>query len=227
MRKNTIKLLKFLKGDKSSPWDTRPEYFIATSYFNMGKLDSAFVYNKKVYDIKPNMFENISMMCGICERTGRIPEAISILDIYLKTNKTNSRAWMVETQFLNNSGDIKKANAYIDSAYRYLPADTAIIKQRNILKSSMLILPYTDLYNRALSSFQAKRYDESIQLLSEFINKEPNLPQMYECRAFSYYFTKQYQASINDIDKMFSFGIRSASLLNLKGVNLQILGKKR
>jgi O-antigen ligase len=219
------KTIEILKRDKSSPWDTRPEYFIATSYFNMGKLDSAFVYNKKVYDIKPNMFENISMMCGICERTGRIPEAISILDIYLKTNKTNSRAWMVETQFLNNSGDIKKANAYIDSAYRYLPADTAIIKQRNILKSSMLILPYTDLYNRALSSFQAKRYDESIQLLSEFISKEPNLPQMYECRAFSYYFTKQYQASINDIDKMFSFGIRSASLLNLKGVNLQILGK--
>ena len=46
------KAIALLKKDHSSPYDTRPEYFIAMSYFNQGKLDSAYVYNQKVYAIK-------------------------------------------------------------------------------------------------------------------------------------------------------------------------------
>lgn len=219
------KAIEILKKDKSSPWDTRPEYFIAMSYFNLGKLDSAYVYNQKVYAIKPNMFENVSMMCAILERTGRVKETMPLLEEYLKYNKTNSKAWTLETQFLNNTGDFKKAVAYIDSAYHYLPTDTTIIKQRDVLRARMLIAPYTELYNRALASYQSQKYDEAVQLFTEFISKEPNLPQVYEYRAFSYFFTKQYQASINDLDKMFSFGVKRPNLLNLKGVNLQSLGK--
>ena len=82
------------------------------------------------------------------------------------------------------------------------------------------------MYNRAIVSYQAQKYEEAVQLFSEFIRQEPNLPQVYEYRAFSYYFTKQYQASINDIDKLFSFGTKHLNLLNLKGVNFQNLGKK-
>lgn len=220
------KAIALLKKDHSSPYDTRPEYFIAMSYFNQGKLDSAYLYNQKVYAIKPNMFENLSMICGIFERTGRTKEAIPILEKYLVNTKDNSKAWMLNTQFLNNTGDLKKAYACIDSAYHYLPSDTTIAKQRDILRARVLILPYVDLYNRALTSYQSQKYDESAQLFTEFISKEPNLPQVYEYRAFSYFFTKQYQASNKDIDKLFSFGIKRANLLNLKGVNLQSLGKK-
>ena len=220
------KAIALLKKDHSSPYDTRPEYFIAMSYFNQGKLDSAYLYNQKVYAIKPNMFENLSMICGIFERTGRTKEAIPILEKYLVNTKDNSKAWMLNTQFLNNTGDLKKAYACIDSAYHYLPSDTTIAKQRDILRARVLILPYVDLYNRALTSYQSQKYDESARLFTEFISKEPNLPQVYEYRAFSYFFTKQYQASNNDIDKLFSFGIKRANLLNLKGVNLQSLGKK-
>ena len=220
------KAIALLKKDHSSPYDTRPEYFIAMSYFNQGKLDSAYLYNQKVYAIKPNMFENLSMICGIFERIGKTKEAIPILEKYLVNTKNNSKAWMLNTQFLNNTGDLKKAYACIDSAYRYLPSDTTIIKQRDALKARILIIPYIDLYNRALKSYQSQKYDESAQLFSEFISKEPNLPQVYEYRAFSYFFTKQYQASNNDIDKLFSFGIKRANLLNLKGVNLQSMGNK-
>jgi tetratricopeptide (TPR) repeat protein len=90
----------------------------------------------------------------------------------------------------------------------------------------MLIAPYADLFNRALSAYQTQKYDQAALLLSEFISKEQNLPEVYEYRAFSYYFTRQFQASINDIDKLFSFGLKRANLLNLRGVNLQSLGKK-
>lgn len=219
------KAIEILKIDKSSPYDTRPEYFIAMSYFNQGKLDSAYRYNQKVYEIKPNMFENLSMMCAIFERTGRTKEAIPLLEGYLAKTKDNSKAWMLTTQFLNNAGDLKKAYACIDSAYKYLPSDTTIVKRREFQRSRALIAPYADLFGRALSSYQAQKYNEAVQLLSEFISKEPNLPEVYEYRAFSYFFTKQYQESINDIDRLFSFGIRRGNLLNLRGVNLQTLGK--
>lgn len=220
------KAIEVLKKDHSSPYDTRPEYFIAMAYFNQGKNDSAMIYNQKVFQYKPLMFENLSMMCAILERTGKSKDAIPILDNYLSKVKDNSKAWMMNTQFLNNLGELKKAAACIDSAYKYLPSDTTIVKRHEFQRSRLLIAPYADLFNRALGAYQTQKYDQAAQLLSEFINKEPNLPEVYEYRAFSYYFTRQFQASINDIDKLFSFGIKRGNLLNLRGVNLQSLGKK-
>jgi len=220
------KAIEVLKKDHSSPYDTRPEYFIAMAYFNQGKNDSAMVYNQKVFQYKPRMFENVSMMCAILERTGKNKEAIALLDDFLTKVKDNSKAWVMNTQFLNNIGELKRAAACIDSAYKYFPSDTTIVKRRDFQRSRMLIAPYADLFNRALGAYQTQKYDVAVPLLSEFISKEPNLPEVYEYRAFSYYFTKQYQASINDIDKLFSFGLKRGNLMNLRGVNLQSLGKK-
>lgn len=219
------KAIAILKKDKASPYDTRPEYFIAMAYFNQGKYDSAMIYNQKVMEYKPYMFENISMMCAILERTGKAKEAVQLLDNFLAKNKDNSKAWVMNTQFLNNLGEFKRAYSCIDSAYKYLPSDTTIVRRREFQRSRALIQPYADLYNRALASYTAQKYDEAAQLLTEFINKEPNLPEVYEYRAFSYYFTRRFQESIKDIDKMFSFGIKRGNLLNLRGVNLQSLGK--
>jgi len=218
--------ISILKKDHSSPYDTRPEYFIAMAYFNQGKNDSAMIYNQKVFQYKPLMFENLSMMCAILERTGKSNEAVPLLDDYLTKVKDNSKAWVMNTQFLNNIGDLKKAAACIDSAYKYLPSDTTVVQRREFQRSRMLIAPYTDLFNRALGAYQTQKYDDAAKLLTEFIAKEPNLPEVYEYRAFSYYFTRQYQASINDIDKMFSFGVKRGNLLNLRGVNLQSLGRR-
>lgn len=220
------KAIALLKKDHASPYDTRPEYFIAMSYFNQEKYDSALIYNKKVQEIKPYMFENISMMCAILERTGKSNEAVPILENFLAKYKDNSKAWMMNTQFLNNLGEFKKAYNCIDSAYKYLPTDTTIVKRREFQRVRALIQPHADLYNRAITSYTSKKYDEAIPLFTEFINKEPNLPEVYEYRAFCYYFTRRFQESVQDIDKMFSFGIKRGNLLNLKGVNLQSLGKK-
>ncbi len=218
--------IKLLKEDKASPYDTRPEYFIAMAYFNQGKYDSALIYNQKVYELKPYMFENLSMMSAIYERQGKVKEVIPYLEAYLDKFKDNSKAWMLTTQFLNNTGELNKAYACIDSAYNYFPSDTTIVKRREFQRSRALIAPHADLFNRAMVSYQSQKYDESAKLFTEFIGKEPNLPEVYEYRAFSYYFTQQYQASINDIEKMFTFGIRRGNLLNLRGVNLQNLGKQ-
>lgn len=220
------KAISILKADKSSPYDTRPEYFIAMAYFNQGKNDSAFYYNQKVFEYKPLMFENISMMCAILERTGKSKEAIPLLEQYLNKVKDNSKAWIMATSFLNNAGELKKAYACIDSAYTYLPTDTTIVKRLEFQRSRVLIAPYADLFGRALSAYQTQKYQEAAVLLTEFINKEPKLPEVYEYRAFSYYFTGQYEASIKDIDKMFEFGIKRGNLLNLRGVNLQNLGRR-
>jgi O-antigen ligase/tetratricopeptide (TPR) repeat protein len=219
------KAIKILKADKSSPYDTRPEYFIAMAYFNQGKYDSSLIYNQKVHEIKPYMFENLSLMSANLERMGKVKDAIPYLEAFLDKFKDNSKAWMLTTQFLNNTGELKKAYACIDSAYKYFPKDTTIVKRHEFQRSRALIAPYADLYNRALVSYQSQKYDEAVRLLTEFINKEPNLPEVYEYRAFSNYFTRQFQASITDIDKMFSFGIKRANLLNLRGVNLHGLGK--
>jgi len=220
------KAIALLKKDHSSPYDTRPEYFIAMSYFNQSKYDSAMLYNQKVFQYKPLMFENLSMMCSILESTGKSNEAVPLLNNYLAKVKDNSKAWVMNTQFLNNIGELKKAYACIDSAYKYLPSDSTIIKRLGFQRSRVLSAPYADLFYRALGAYQTQKYADAAKLLTEFIDKEPNLPEVYEYRAFSYYFIQQYQASINDIDKMFSFGVKRGNLLNLLGVNLHNLGRK-
>jgi putative inorganic carbon (hco3(-)) transporter len=223
--KKYAKAIAILKKDHSSPYDTRPEYFIAMSYFNEEKYDSAMIYNRKVMEIKPNMFENVSMICASLERTGKSKDAVTLLDTYLKRNKDNSQAWKMNTQFLNNLGEYKRAYSCIDSAFKYLPNDTSIVKRREFQRSRALIQPYVDLYNKALANYNSKNYEESARLFTEFINKEPNLPEVYEFRAFSYYFTRRFQESLNDIEKVFSMGVKHGNMLNLKGVDLQSLGK--
>jgi tetratricopeptide (TPR) repeat protein len=192
----------------------------------MGKPDSALFWNKQVMQLKPYLLENITMMCNIYGQTGKIQETIPLLEKYISHDKYNSKAWLLITQYLDKSGDLKKAYAYSDSAYKYLPSDASILQNRDYLNTKLLVYPYNDSYDKAVASYKGKEYETAIQLFSELINKGVKLPRLFEYRAFCYYFTQQYPASIQDVDYLFSLGTRQPNLLNLQGINLQNLGKQ-
>ncbi len=218
--------IALLEKENANPYDSRREYFLASAYLSTGKTDSALSWNKRVLQLKPYLFENISMMCNIYEQTGKIQETIPLLEKYISHDKYNSKAWLLITQYLDKSGDLKKACAYNDSAFSYLPTDASILQNRDYLNTKLLVAPYNDSYDKAVASYKGKEYEIAIQLFSELIDKGVKLPRLFEYRAFCYYFTQQYQASLQDIDHLFSTGTRQPNLLNLRGINLQNLGKQ-
>jgi len=224
--KKYTQAIALLKKENPSPYDSRREYFMASAWLAMGKPDSAIIYNKLALQLKPYLLENIAMKGAICERTGKIQEIIPLLEKYLDRDKSNSKAWILICQYLEKSGDLKKAYAYSDSAFRYLPWEVSIIQNREYLNTRLLVYPYNDNYDKAVASYKAKDYETAIPLLSELIDKGVKLPRVFEYRAFCYYFTEQYQSSLQDIDHLFLSGTRQPNLLNLRGIDLQKLGKQ-
>ena len=218
--------IALLKKENPSPYDSRREYFMASAWLAMGKPDSAIIYNKLALQLKPYLLENIAMKGAICERTGKIQEIIPLLEKYLDRDKSNSKAWILICQYLEKSGDLKKAYAYSDSAFKYLWWEVSIIQNREYLNTKLLVYPYNDNYDKAVASYKGKDYETAIPLFSGLIDKGVILPKVFEYRAFCYYFTQQYQSSLQDIDHLFLSGTRQPNLLNLRGINLQKLGRQ-
>jgi len=224
--KKYAQAIALLKKENPSPYDSRREYFMASSWLAMGKPDSAIIYNRQALQLKPFLLENIAMKGAIDERSGKIQEIIPLLEKYLDRDKSNSKAWLLICQYLEKSGDLKKAHAYSDSAFRYLWWESSIIQNREYLNTRLLVYPYNDSYDKAVASYKAKDYETAIPLFSELIDKGVKLPKVFEYRAFCYYFTQQYQSSLQDIDHLFLSGTRQPNLLNLRGIDLQNLGRQ-
>lgn len=104
--KNYNGAIAMLKSANTNPYDSRREYFMASAWLALGKTDSALYWNKKVLELKPFLLENLTMMCSIYERTGRIQETIPLLQKYLDHDKGNSRALLLMNQYLEKANKV-------------------------------------------------------------------------------------------------------------------------
>jgi len=216
--------LALLKADRSSPYDTRPEFFIAQAYFNLGNYDSSLVYNYKVYALKPLFFNNILNICRILEMQKRYPEAIGLVETYTRQSPQKEDGYLFGAALSENGGFLDKAVALLDSGKKYLPDNAEIVKQKSLLSVKTKIKPYEALYNKAQQAYVNKNYKEALQYFSEFISKEPNLTAAYELRAYCYFFLKEYKRSLADVARVFADSAQNGGVYNLRGVNLHMLG---
>jgi O-antigen ligase len=136
--KNYNGAITMLRSENTNPYDSRREYFLASAWLALGKTDSALFWNKRALELKPFLLENLTMMCNIYERTGRIQEAIPLLQKYLDHDKNNPKAWLLITQYLEKSGDLKKAYQYSVDACKYHSTDAAIIQNRDAMLKKLL-----------------------------------------------------------------------------------------
>jgi len=216
--------LALLKADRSSPYDTRPEFFIAQAYYNLGNYDSSLVYNYKVYALKPLFFNNILNICRILEMQKRYPEAIGIVETYARQNPQKEDGYLFGAALCENGGFLDKALALLDSGQKYLPGNAEIVKQKSLLSVKAKIKPYEALYNKAQQAYVNRNYKDALLYFSEFIGKEPNLTAAYELRAYCYFFLKEYKRSLTDVARVFADGKQNGGMYNLRGVNLHMLG---
>ncbi len=187
--------IDLLKNDRSSPYDTRQEFFIAMAYLNMGMPDSALVYTQKVYRLKPYFSGNISVMSSSYEAKGNFTEALKVLDDHVKLNTKYDQ-----------------------------PISDIINKQQAGVANRVRIQQFQPVFDKAIVSFNGKDYNNAQKYFSEFITREQGVPQAFEYRAFCYFYLNKYQLSLADIERAIALDPSKPGYFNLHGVNLQMLG---
>jgi len=218
--------ISLLKNDQSSPFDTRPEYFLAMAYFERKMPDSAIYYSRKVYEMKPLHFKNISILTNTMLQEGKEKEAEVILDGYLASGKLDKEVAIFASSFYDRSGSLQKAVSVIDTAAVRFPADTTIVKQRNYIHRRLILSENKVTVDAALEAFRAKRYSEAVGYLDRLLTIYPTYAEAREYRAFSHFFLNNYAKSVEDLKILISEGDRKANLYNLLGVNYYNLQKK-
>ncbi len=219
--------INLLKADQSSPYDTRKELFLSKAYFDLGKSDSAMIYARKVFEMKPRLFDNIVLMAVILEKEHKYEESAKLWNDFLSHTKNNGKAWAYAAGAYERSGDIKRAFSIIDSALLYVPSDTLVRRNHTALFQRFKVEPYKEIYSNAVNEFKLKNYQKALTLFNSFIEKVPDYYNAFEMRAFCHFFGKSYQNSIDDINQIEKYGGKlKGNVINLRGVNYQNLGKK-
>lgn len=187
--------IDLLKKDRSSPYDTRQEFFIAMAYLKMNQFDSALIYTQKVYSLKPYFSGNISLMSSTYEAKGNLPLALKVLDDHIELNNKNKQQ-----------------------------VSEIIYKQQASLTIRNKIQKNLGPFENGVALFNRKDYNNAIKYFSEFIDREQGVAQAYEYRAFCYFYLNKFQASFDDIDRAITLDQSKSGYINLRGVNLQMLG---
>ena len=216
--------INLLKNDSVSPWDSRREYQIAKSYYKLGKMDSVIWWGKKAYRLKPYHQDMIISLSDCMFREGQRKEATQILFDFLEEIKTDPVVWNLAANQLQADGHKEEAIVVLDSALKYLPGNTSIIKLRNSIAPPPRTNASENAFNKIMGTVNAKQYPEAIGLLNDFIVKHPGDTRGYTQRAFCFYIAGKFAESINDINQAFELGVVDANLLNLRGISYHQLG---
>ncbi len=214
-----------LIDDLSNPWDARREFFLAMSYNNMGKYDSAMYFSEKAYHLKPYYFRNVHLLLTLMERNDRDDDIPAVIDNYLETEKRTPQAWLYATGFYNRKGDLDKAWELIEEARQYLPRDSQIEQQYNFLYHHKFIVPNRLLFNEAMELYNANNFNAAIEKFNEYLEVVERDPNAFRILAFSYYRTERYEESIEAIERFGELHEDDGSLINLRGVCLRELGE--
>jgi tetratricopeptide (TPR) repeat protein len=209
--------INILTPDHASPYDSRGEYIIAKAYSGLENNDSALLHARKAYALKPRFYDPCGFICFNLKRENKINEAIQLSTEFLTREKETPRAWIDLASFYRETGNYSMAIQTIDTASKYLPADTAIAKKRIELFLYRKIVPYQQDFTTAMGFYNKMDYPGALALLNSIISKEPRATIVYSRRAVCYLHSKEYQKCITDVNISIEGGYDTPELINLRG----------
>jgi len=195
-------VIELLKKDHSSPYDSRPEFYIAMAYAKLGQPDSALLYAKKANALKPYFSGSVSVMSTAYEANGDPGQAMKVLDDFIQLNTKDGQTI---PGFIYTQKDLLQ-------------------KQNSALSLGTKSKQFQDNFKNAMASFSRKDYNKAITYFSEAVRLDPTVVQAYEYRAFCYFYLNNYPLSLKDIEKAIALDPTKPGDFNLRGVNLHLLG---
>ena len=217
--------IKLLLPDRSSPFDGRKEHLLAKAFSKLGNNDSALLYAYKANALKPRLYEPLGFICFMLNTHAKKEEAIKKTQAFLEVEKTSSNAWLDLTSFYLEAGNYQKAISCIDSAAKYLPEDSAVMLKQHNLTLYRGIDPYQEMYAIAMKYFDQQKFPEALTYLDQIISKGNGIIIVYARRAVCYFYAKEYQKCIADVDLSIKGGYDNPDLLNIRGASYHELGK--
>ena len=176
---------KILSSIHYHPYDARPEYFMAVSYFMEPekKLDSIYKYAHKARMIKPNFYGSLNLETFALNNLGKEQESIKLLKQYLSLEKDSIQKeepkWKKRLKSifhvdvdrdarLANRGEVQAWNSL---AY-LLEKNNQIPEARAVLDTAFVYLPTNQEIinnrNKIISRMQVEQfaplYSEAMQL---------------------------------------------------------------
>jgi len=215
-----------LRSEHSSPYDGRKEHFTAMAFFRREMFDSALVYSRKAYQLKPMLLPNVGVMCTSLQRLGLYDEAHQVVSAYLQREKSIGKAWLLAAEISWNAKKFEETVAIIDSAALYLPGDQEIKKAQAFYGSRYGFSTHEALFNKAVALMDKSDFKGALVVLDEFITLVPNYSQAWERRAFCHYSLKNYRAVITNVNRAIRLDRENYSLLNLRGVGYHVLNQR-
>jgi putative inorganic carbon (hco3(-)) transporter len=192
--------INILFPDHSSPYDSRREYFLALAYFYLGMEDSALAYSYKVLEMKPLLFINVGKICNVLQERGDSQTPVKLVQDYLHQDKINNEAWLYMINLYEKSGKLDKSIEIMDSALKYLPADTLLLKNNIYLRDQVRVSPFKDILEEATAFYNQKNYSKALTGYTKIIKMDTTYFSSYEKRGMSYFYLKEYSKSIEDFD---------------------------
>lgn len=212
-----------------SPWDGRPEYFMAVSYFmdTDKNYDSIYKYANKARKVKPNFFGNTNLETYALNNMGKEQESMMLWKEFLQGNKKEPQAWNALAFLQEKNNQLKEAKATMDSAFVYLPNDKTIESNRNKIATKVQMGEYMPLYDQAKQAYTKRDHAKAITLFNQFINKVPGHVEAHGLRAVSYYQAGKYKQALEDMAKQESLGATlTSSMDNIRASCFYMLGDR-
>lgn len=218
--------IALLNADHASPYDSRRELFLAVAWVNKGVDDSAVVYARRAYNLKPLYQKTVFLLSSLLyKKDSDKQEAMNIMDNYAMQAKTSADAWLKTVSMHFKAGQHDMVMALFDSALKFLPADTAVLNQKKRMVMAIKIAPYEQLYGQIVILVNSGQFPQAIGLLGELIGKKPEFAEAYASRAFCLKITGRYLESTDDINKALGLGMQEKSLFTMRGENFLRMGK--
>jgi putative inorganic carbon (hco3(-)) transporter len=217
--KKVNETIDLLKNDNSNPFDARREFFIALAYSVKGESDSALLYARQAYELKPNYYRNLHMLLTIMDEKKQDSEIPKYIDPFLEKNKTEVNAWLFSTGFYSRVNELDKAYSLIQEAKEYLPNDSLIKQQERYLYHRKFIEPHADQFNKAMEIFNSGNHRAAVEAFNAYIEKVPLDLNAYRLRAFSLYQLQEFHLCIEGINEYLSSAEPDGQLLNLRGIS--------
>lgn len=198
---------KELIATNSNPFDARREFFLALSFQQQKKHDSAVHYAEKGLKIKPRFYGLSKLLAISYELKNDRSKALEVWKNYVKHTKNNVEPWENIVRLSRVMGDTKGVEMYNDSIRKYF--------SKKFPKTTK-----DPDYVKAVRHFGNKNYAEALILYDKFIAKNPNHVQALESRAFCNFLEKKYEKSNQDIRAIEKItGSIELQLINLRGIN--------
>ncbi|KAF2338156.1 O-antigen ligase family protein [Flavobacterium tistrianum] len=189
--KNYDKALKcFSKASKINPYSGRIEFYKYVISKNKGNIDSAYIYSKQAFYLRPRNYEiyNVAINFAIRKKdTAEILKEHKLFSLYRPMPET----WLVAYEGLKNSGyNHKNLSKFIDKGLKLFPKDSILKNERiNILHQNKddLVATYItegqNFENESKFDQAIDSYRKALKIDNENIYASQNIGFFYLKRA--------------------------------------------